>query len=178
MGSGAVIYVPSFIKIGSGVQKLIGRDTQTYIHTHTHINTRTAMWSHKHTLFFQNKESMLKIWELNICPCVQNSWRQLRSWTARRHSASQFCFRPSQLFLCVLFPSFQSDKKQSGVFYLPSSNENVQLSNGWCFFSVSGGPYEPGYLSQCNDGLRAWPVEFDSGKGQRLFSSSQCPDRP
>jgi hypothetical protein len=30
MGSGAVIYVPSFIKIGSGVQKLIGG-----IHTHT-----------------------------------------------------------------------------------------------------------------------------------------------
>jgi hypothetical protein len=29
MGSGAVIYVPSFIKIGSGVQKLMGRDTQT-----------------------------------------------------------------------------------------------------------------------------------------------------
>jgi hypothetical protein len=27
MGSGAVIYVPSFIKIGSGVQKLIGGDT-------------------------------------------------------------------------------------------------------------------------------------------------------
>jgi hypothetical protein len=24
MGSGAVIYVPSFIKVGSGVQKLIG----------------------------------------------------------------------------------------------------------------------------------------------------------
>jgi hypothetical protein len=29
MGSGAVIYVQSFIKIGSGVQKLIGEDTQT-----------------------------------------------------------------------------------------------------------------------------------------------------
>jgi hypothetical protein len=29
MGSGAVIYVPSFIKIGSGVQKLIVGDTQT-----------------------------------------------------------------------------------------------------------------------------------------------------
>jgi hypothetical protein len=34
MGSGAVIYVPSFIKIGSGIQKLIGwihryADTQT-----------------------------------------------------------------------------------------------------------------------------------------------------
>jgi hypothetical protein len=33
MGSGAVIYLPSFIKIGSGVQKLIGR-----IHTHTDSN--------------------------------------------------------------------------------------------------------------------------------------------
>jgi hypothetical protein len=30
MGSGAMIYIPSFIKIASGVQKLIGRDTQTY----------------------------------------------------------------------------------------------------------------------------------------------------
>jgi hypothetical protein len=30
MGSGAVIYVPSFIKIGSGVQKLIRGDTQTH----------------------------------------------------------------------------------------------------------------------------------------------------
>jgi hypothetical protein len=27
MGSGAVIYVPSFIKIGSGIHKLIGGDT-------------------------------------------------------------------------------------------------------------------------------------------------------
>jgi hypothetical protein len=29
MGSGAVIYVPSFIRIGSGIQKLIRGDTQT-----------------------------------------------------------------------------------------------------------------------------------------------------
>jgi hypothetical protein len=29
MGSGAVIYVPSFVKIGSGIQKLIGEDTHT-----------------------------------------------------------------------------------------------------------------------------------------------------
>jgi hypothetical protein len=28
MGSGAVIYTPSFIKIGSGIQKLIGGDTK------------------------------------------------------------------------------------------------------------------------------------------------------
>jgi hypothetical protein len=33
MGSGAVIYVPSFIKICSGVQKLLGR-----IHTDTHTH--------------------------------------------------------------------------------------------------------------------------------------------
>jgi hypothetical protein len=42
MGSGAVIYVPSFIKLGSGVQKLIGgihKDTHT--HTHTHTGTAT-----------------------------------------------------------------------------------------------------------------------------------------
>jgi hypothetical protein len=35
MGSGAVIYVSSFIKIGSGVQKLIGG-----IHRHTHRQQR------------------------------------------------------------------------------------------------------------------------------------------
>jgi hypothetical protein len=29
MGSGVMIYIPSFIKIGSGVQKLIGEDRQT-----------------------------------------------------------------------------------------------------------------------------------------------------
>jgi hypothetical protein len=30
MGSGAIIYIPSFIKIGSGIQKLILGDTQTH----------------------------------------------------------------------------------------------------------------------------------------------------
>jgi hypothetical protein len=35
MGSGAVIYVPSFIKIDSGVQKLIEGDTQT--HTNSNV---------------------------------------------------------------------------------------------------------------------------------------------
>jgi hypothetical protein len=39
MGSGAVTYVPSFIKSGSGVQKLIGGDTQTHIHTNKHTHT-------------------------------------------------------------------------------------------------------------------------------------------
>jgi hypothetical protein len=27
MGSGAIVYIPSFIKIGSGIQKLIGGDS-------------------------------------------------------------------------------------------------------------------------------------------------------
>jgi hypothetical protein len=30
MGSGAIVYIPSFIKIGSGIQKFIRRDTHTY----------------------------------------------------------------------------------------------------------------------------------------------------
>jgi hypothetical protein len=36
MGSGAVIYVPSFIKIGSGIQKLIGG--RVHRHTYTYSN--------------------------------------------------------------------------------------------------------------------------------------------
>jgi hypothetical protein len=36
MSSGAVIYVPSFIKIASGIQKLIRADK----HTHTHTQKR------------------------------------------------------------------------------------------------------------------------------------------
>jgi hypothetical protein len=34
MGSGAMIYIPSFIKTGSGIQKLIRRDTQTAWRSH------------------------------------------------------------------------------------------------------------------------------------------------
>jgi hypothetical protein len=30
MGSDAMIYIPSLIKVGSGIQKLIGGDTQTH----------------------------------------------------------------------------------------------------------------------------------------------------
>jgi hypothetical protein len=37
MGAGAVIYVPSFIKIGSGVKKLVGGGG---IHRHTHGQQR------------------------------------------------------------------------------------------------------------------------------------------
>jgi hypothetical protein len=31
MGSGAIIYMPSFIKIGSAIQKLTGRDTDSTV---------------------------------------------------------------------------------------------------------------------------------------------------
>jgi hypothetical protein len=39
MGSGAVIYVPGFIKIGSGIQRLMGGHRHTYRHTATHKPT-------------------------------------------------------------------------------------------------------------------------------------------
>jgi hypothetical protein len=64
MGSGAMIYVPSFIKIGSGVQKLIGG-----IHRHTQRNTHARTHGqqfHKPTLFFQNKESRLKMYTARL----------------------------------------------------------------------------------------------------------------
>jgi hypothetical protein len=43
-GSGAMIYIPSFIKIGSGIQNVIAGDTQT------------GWRSHKPTLIFQIKK--------------------------------------------------------------------------------------------------------------------------
>jgi hypothetical protein len=49
-----MIYIPSFIRIGSGIQKLIGRDTQT----HRQYGDRISVLS-----FFLNKESKLKMEE-------------------------------------------------------------------------------------------------------------------
>jgi hypothetical protein len=51
MGLGAMIYVPSFIKIGSGIQKLIRG-----IRRHRQHGDDISL-----LLFFQNKESRLKI---------------------------------------------------------------------------------------------------------------------
>jgi hypothetical protein len=68
MGSGAVIYVPSFIKISSGFQKLIGG-----IHTHTHRQQRDLI---SLLLFFQNKESGLK---MNTLIGGERKWRLLSS---------------------------------------------------------------------------------------------------
>jgi hypothetical protein len=38
MGSVAMIYIPSFIKIGSGIQKLMGGDSQTHRQHGDHIS--------------------------------------------------------------------------------------------------------------------------------------------
>jgi hypothetical protein len=50
MGSGAVIYAPNFIKIGSGLRRLV-----VGIHRHTHRQQGDLI-----LIFFQNKESRLK----------------------------------------------------------------------------------------------------------------------
>jgi hypothetical protein len=44
MGSGAVIYIPSFIKIGSGIQKLIRGDIQTH---RQHGDRKSQLWFFK-----------------------------------------------------------------------------------------------------------------------------------
>jgi hypothetical protein len=56
MGSGITLYIPSFIKIGSGIQKLIERDRQT-----CRNGGRVSLLS-----FFQNKESRLKTIKMQI----------------------------------------------------------------------------------------------------------------
>jgi hypothetical protein len=52
MGSNAVIYVPSLIKIGTDIQKLVRRDSQTHRQHGDPIRL---------LLVFQNKERRLKI---------------------------------------------------------------------------------------------------------------------
>jgi hypothetical protein len=44
MGAGAMVYVPGFIKISSGIQKLIREKSQTraLARTHAHTHTQTA----------------------------------------------------------------------------------------------------------------------------------------
>jgi hypothetical protein len=56
MGSGAVIYLPSFIKIGSGIQKLIG-----------------GIHRQQCDLISLNKKSRLKINKYNDTSLIRNS---------------------------------------------------------------------------------------------------------
>jgi hypothetical protein len=53
MGSGAMIYIPSLIKIDSGIQKLTGQYTHTLHRQHCDYNSLL--------LFFQSKEGRLII---------------------------------------------------------------------------------------------------------------------
>jgi hypothetical protein len=52
MGSGAMIYIPSFIRTGSGIQNLL---RGIHIQTHRQQGDLKSL-----SLFFQNKESRLK----------------------------------------------------------------------------------------------------------------------
>jgi hypothetical protein len=54
IGSDAVIYIPSFIRTGSAIQKLIRR--RNHIKTHKQQGDLISL-----PLFFQNKENRLKI---------------------------------------------------------------------------------------------------------------------
>jgi hypothetical protein len=64
MGLGVMIYVPSFVKIGSGIQKLIGG-------LHRHTDHRQD--GHRMSLLFfvQNKENKLK--SNQNCKYIKNS---------------------------------------------------------------------------------------------------------
>jgi hypothetical protein len=62
MGSGAMIYIPSFINIGSGIGKLMGGFTDTQ--TSRQQGDRISLF-----LFFQNKESRLRIY-IRLNPVV------------------------------------------------------------------------------------------------------------
>lgn len=53
MGSGAKIYIPDFIKIDSGIQKLIGA-------IHRNIDRKERAQTYFYIFFFQNMEGRLK----------------------------------------------------------------------------------------------------------------------
>jgi hypothetical protein len=53
MGSVTIIYMPRFIKFGSGIQKLTGEDSQTHRHERDLISLLLFY-------FFQNKQNALK----------------------------------------------------------------------------------------------------------------------
>jgi hypothetical protein len=62
MGLCGMIYIPSFMKIGTGVEGIL----RFYLCARTHARTHTHTHTHTHTeevysYFYQNKESMLKI---------------------------------------------------------------------------------------------------------------------
>jgi hypothetical protein len=65
MGSGAMIYIPSFIKIGSAIQKLIGVDTQTAWKSHkpTFIFSKYGMYAENGRVCRKYDENSSHDWE-------------------------------------------------------------------------------------------------------------------
>jgi hypothetical protein len=55
MGSGAMVYIPSYMKIGAAIQNLIVGDTQTHGHADRDGDRINLLF------FLQNEESRLKI---------------------------------------------------------------------------------------------------------------------
>jgi hypothetical protein len=53
IGSGVMVSIRSFIKVGSGIQMLIGEGTHRHTHTHTH--------THKHTQIVYDYFYLIKI---------------------------------------------------------------------------------------------------------------------
>jgi hypothetical protein len=43
MGSGVMIYIPGFIKVGSGIQKSMGGYTYMRAHAHTYTHRQTVI---------------------------------------------------------------------------------------------------------------------------------------
>jgi hypothetical protein len=62
MSSGAMIYIPSFVKIGSAIQIWIKGDSQTHRQHGDCIRPLS---------FFQNKESMLKWFTIKLIILIQ-----------------------------------------------------------------------------------------------------------
>jgi hypothetical protein len=59
MGLSAMIYIPSFVKTGSGIQKLMAEGAYTYRHAPTHRHTQQGDLISV-LLLYQNKESIQK----------------------------------------------------------------------------------------------------------------------
>jgi hypothetical protein len=83
IGSGAMKYVRSFVKISSRIQKLIWGDT----HTHRQHGDRISVF-----LFFQNKESRLMNWKgfrRKRCGLVEVQSQNLSGRTRGNHERAQ-----------------------------------------------------------------------------------------
>jgi hypothetical protein len=68
MGSGAVIYLPSFIKIGSGIQKLI-EETHRRTDTHRHQGHFICLYF----LILKNRVGLRNHVAVCVCVCVRPS---------------------------------------------------------------------------------------------------------